>query len=120
MFTWNHRVVRTDEGNTEDGKLLVLAEVCYNEDGSLMGWNEPFMCGDDLLELRRLVKHLSVAISQPILDISEFPLPTEPEPFEEYGEPNPVEIRQAVAKLIHEMRVGEHILPGSDEDDRQT
>jgi len=77
MMTWNHRVVRTQDGNDPDNPVLLrLVEVYYGGAGELLGYSEPFMCGDDIGELRHLVARLTEALEQPIIDESSFPAPT--------------------------------------------
>lgn len=67
---WNHRIVRVKDNDEE---RLMFAEVYYNDDGSLMGYGECFMYGDDMGELRQLVNRLGNAINQPVLNDTDFP-----------------------------------------------
>jgi len=77
MMTWNHRVVKTKDGNDpENPVLLRLVEVHYRGEQPV-GYSEPFMCGDNLDELMGLVARLHIALEQPILDEADFPVPAE-------------------------------------------
>jgi hypothetical protein len=72
-MNWNHRVIRHRE-KAPDGSeetTLAFAEVYYDEGESPRGWCYPFMLGDDEDELKTLLKRLSVALSQPILEASD-------------------------------------------------
>lgn len=72
---WNHRVIRTQEGNDPDNPLLLrLVEVHYRDETPI-GYSECFMCGDDIAELQGLVERLRIALEQPILDEADFPAP---------------------------------------------
>lgn len=66
MFTWNHRVIRDEDGT------LLFGEVCYNEDGTPFGYNAPFMCGDDIEELRWLLNRLNSALDHPLIEERDF------------------------------------------------
>jgi hypothetical protein len=63
MSTWQHRVVKTDEG-------LALAEVYFDDDGNTTGWCEAFLTGDTIEDLLELVGRLLRATGQPVV---EFP-----------------------------------------------
>ena len=117
MSTWNHRVVRVDGGITDDGKMLQFAEVWYDENDKPYGFTDIFTCGDDIEELAHLVKHLSDALKHPIIDESEFPLQAEVEHIaEEIDALTDDEVEAVAAQLREEMSIGEHTLPGNDDE----
>ena len=67
---WNHRVIRFKD---ETGDVLhKFAEVFYEDDGSLMGYHDPFMWSEDVDGMQELADHLLKASAQPVLDESDF------------------------------------------------
>jgi len=70
-MNWNHRVMNCpSENGGED--LLLFKEVYYDEEGKPDSYSEPFMCGDDLDELRLLLRRLEKALSEPVLHETDF------------------------------------------------
>ena len=68
MFTWDHRVVRDEEGE------LVLAEVYYN-DGEPYGYSQlPPLTGADIVE-----ETAYRLFCMPVLDVATILAGTEPE-----------------------------------------
>lgn len=69
MF-WNHRVIRFKD---ESGDVFhKFAEVFYNDDGSLMGYHDPFMWSEDVDGMQELADRLLKATALPVLDESDF------------------------------------------------
>lgn len=68
MKTWNHRVVRILE---EDGPMLHLKEVHYDEADNPVAYGNVFMMSEDMDGLRLLVARLFAALGKPILDETE-------------------------------------------------
>jgi len=68
MKTWNHRIVRTIE---QDGPMLHLKEVHYDEAGNPVGFSNVFMMGESMDEMKLLIDRLATGIKQPILDETE-------------------------------------------------
>lgn len=67
---WNHRIVRKRQAGET---ILMFAEVYYREGKAKpYAYNEPFMHGDDIAELRELAQRLRTAVEQPILDHDDF------------------------------------------------
>lgn len=64
MFRWEHRMVRTGDGD----KTIYLVEVSFNKDGKPYGYNEPFMCSESKAGLRGLLALLADALKKPVLD----------------------------------------------------
>ena len=68
---WNHRVIRFKD---ETGEVFhKFAEVFYNDDGTLMGYHDPFMWSEDANGMQELADRLLKASAQPVLDESDFP-----------------------------------------------
>ena len=68
MFTWDHRVVRL---SVEDENLLILAEVCYNEEGEPYGYAKPFTGADTVEQMEQLLQDITIAIRDlPVLDVA--------------------------------------------------
>ena len=63
---WNHRVVDLSAENGGE-PLFGLREVYYGDDGKPESYCDPFMVGDDLAELRRLVERLEKALAEPVV-----------------------------------------------------
>lgn len=69
-MTWNHRVIRFKD---ECGEVfLKFAEVFYDDDGTLMGYHDPFMWSEGLEGMQELAERLLKATTQPVLDEGEF------------------------------------------------
>lgn len=69
MF-WNHRVIRFKD---ESGDVFhKFAEVFYEDDGSLMGYHDPFMWSEDVDGMQELADRLLKATALPVLDESDF------------------------------------------------
>lgn len=69
-MVWNHRVIRFKD---ETGEVFhKFAEVFYNDDGTLIGYHEPFMWSEDIAGMQELADHLLKATAQPVLDESDF------------------------------------------------
>ena len=69
---WNHRLIRfTEPGDTE--VFHKFAEVYYNDDGTLMGYSEPFMLSETVEGMQELAERLLKATTLPVLDESDFP-----------------------------------------------
>lgn len=69
-MNWNHRVVRFKD---ETGEVFhKFAEVFYNDDGTLIGYHEPFMWSEDIAGMQELADRLLKATAQPVLDESDF------------------------------------------------
>lgn len=69
MF-WNHRVIRFKD---ETGEVFhKFAEVFYEDDGSLMGYHDPFMWSEDVDGMQELADRLLKATALPVLDQSDF------------------------------------------------
>ena len=70
-MNWNHRVMNCPSENGGDD-LYVFKEVFYDDNGKPEAYSEPFMCGDDLDELRLLLQRLEKALSEPVLHENKF------------------------------------------------
>lgn len=69
---WNHRLIRfTETGDTE--AFHKFAEVYYNDDGTLMGYSDPFMLSETVEGMQGLAERLLKATTLPVLDESDFP-----------------------------------------------
>jgi hypothetical protein len=68
---WNHRVIRFVEKDTGD-VFHKFAEVFYEDDGTLMGYHDPFMWSEDIAGMQELADHLLKATAQPVLEESDF------------------------------------------------
>jgi hypothetical protein len=67
---WNHRVIRFKD---ESGDVFhKFAEVFYEDDGTLMGYHDPFMWSEDIAGMQELADHLLKATAQPVLEESDF------------------------------------------------
>ena len=67
---WNHRVIRFKD---ETGEVFhKFSEVFYNDDGTLMGYHDPFMWSEDVNGMQELADRLLKASAQPVLDESDF------------------------------------------------
>jgi hypothetical protein len=65
-FTWNHRIIKSDEG-------YEFAEVYYRtSDKQPFAHCSPHIYGDTTEELRELAELLLAAAAQPVLDPAEF------------------------------------------------
>lgn len=71
-MTWNYRVIRIKDEDQEGGYRYEFAEVFYKDDGSLMGYADPFTFSETLEGLQQLADQLLVAAAQPVIDESEF------------------------------------------------
>lgn len=69
--TWNHRVIRFTEPESGD-VFYKFAEVFYDEDGTLVGYTDPFMWSEDAEGMQGLVDRLLKAAAQPVLDEKDF------------------------------------------------
>lgn len=70
-MNWNHRVIRFKD---ETGEVFhKFAEVFYNDDGTLMGYHDPFMWSEEVNGMQELADRLLKASAQPVLDESDFP-----------------------------------------------
>jgi len=69
---WNHRIVRFKDDDVEGGYRYEFAEVFYKEDGSLLGYADPFLWSEDLEGMQELAERLLKATTQPVLYESEF------------------------------------------------
>jgi len=70
-MNWNHRVMNCPSENGGDD-LLFFKEVFYDDKGKPDAYSEPFMCGDDLDELRLLLLRLEKALDKPVLHENDF------------------------------------------------
>lgn len=52
--------------------LLFFKEVYYDDKGKPYAYSEPYMCGDDLDELRLLLLRLEKALGEPVLHETDF------------------------------------------------
>jgi len=52
--------------------LYVFKEVYYDEEGKPDSYSDPFVCGDDLDELRLLLQRLENALDKPVLHENDF------------------------------------------------
>ena len=68
---WNHRVIRFKDVTGE--VFHKFAEVFYNDDGTLIGYHDPFMWSEDIAGMQELADRLLKATAQPVLDESDFP-----------------------------------------------
>jgi hypothetical protein len=64
-FNWNHRVVRSSDGD------LYLQEVSYSKDGTPFGYSNVFLAAESLDGLRTILQQLERALAQPILDADD-------------------------------------------------
>ena len=69
---WNHRIVRFKDDDVEGGYRYEFAEVFYKEDGSLMGYADPFLWSETLDGLQELTDRLTEATTKPVIDREEF------------------------------------------------
>ena len=70
-MNWNHRVIRFKD---ETGEVFhKFAEVFYNDDGTLIGYHDPFMWSETPEGIQELADHLLKATAQPVLTASDFP-----------------------------------------------
>lgn len=70
-MNWNHRVMNCPSENGGDD-LLLFKEVYYGDNGKPDSYSDPFVCGDDLDELRLLLQRLEKALGEPVLHENEF------------------------------------------------
>jgi len=70
-MNWNHRVMNCPSENGGDD-LLFFKEVYYDDNGKPDAYSEPFMCGDDIDELRLLLQRLENALDKPVLHENDF------------------------------------------------
>ena len=70
-MNWNHRVVNCPSENGGDD-LYTFKEVYYDDEGKPDAYSDPFMCGDDLDELRLLLQRLEKALGEPVLHETDF------------------------------------------------
>ena len=69
-MNWNHRVIRFKD---ETGEVFhKFPEVFYNDDGTLMGYHDPFMWSAYVNGMQELADRLLKASAQPVLDESDF------------------------------------------------
>ena len=69
-MNWNHRVIRFKD---ETGEVFhKFAEVFYNDDGTLIGYHDPFMWSETPEGIQELADRLLMATAKPVLDESEF------------------------------------------------
>ncbi len=61
------------EISSEEEVLLTIREVYYDEEGKPFAHGEPFVCGENLEELRAVVDRITQAINTPVLKSSDFP-----------------------------------------------
>ena len=66
---WDNRFIRMTDG------YIHLKEVCYDDDGGLMGYCEPFLLDDEPDWPRVFAGRVSVAATRPVLDEGDFPIP---------------------------------------------
>ena len=71
-MTWNFRVVRFKDEDQEGGYRHEFVEVFYNEDGSLMGYSDPYLYSETLEGMQELAARLSDAAANPVIDEEEF------------------------------------------------
>ena len=71
-MNWNHRVVNCPSENGGDD-LYTFKEVYYDDhEGKPYAYSNPFMCGDDMDELRLLLQRLEKALGEPVLHETDF------------------------------------------------
>lgn len=71
-MTWNYRVVRVKDEDQDGGYRYEFYEVFYNDDGSLMGYADPFTFSETVEGLQELANNLLEATAKPFIDESEF------------------------------------------------
>ena len=68
---WNHRLMNCpSENGGED--YFTFKEVYYDDQDRPESYSDPFMGGDDIDEVRRLVARLADCIDSPVLHEKEF------------------------------------------------
>jgi len=70
-MNWDHRVMNCPSENGGDD-LLFFKEVFYDDRGKPYAYSEPYMCGDDIHELGELLRRLEKALSEPVLQETDF------------------------------------------------
>lgn len=71
-MTWNFRVVRFKDEDQEGGYRHEFVEVFYNEDGSLMGYSDPYLYSETVEGMQELAARLSDAAANRVIDEEEF------------------------------------------------
>lgn len=66
---WNYRVSRIQDEGTESGFVLGVQEVYYDENGQPTSWGDPFIFGNDIAELGRVLDKMRGALEKPILEL---------------------------------------------------
>ncbi len=70
-MVWNHRVMRFTEPESGD-VFYKFVEVFHENDGTLIGYHDPFMWSETPEGIQELADRLLMATAKPVLDESEF------------------------------------------------
>ena len=74
-MSWNYRVIREPNDDTESGDWLTIREVYYNPDDSIKLYSaEPDSVGAENLEdLRFNLQSMLKALDRPVIDFKDLP-----------------------------------------------
>lgn len=68
---WNHRIIQLNTPDPDE-VIYTIAEVFYEEDGSLMAWGEVSLVLDHPEEVLELTDRMRKAQEQPVIHENEF------------------------------------------------